>query len=257
MASINGRSLTSYRQNRKSNSVFYNKHEKLSSLQITGFASFLPFRGTQRKATKDYFSTLSPSRVPLSCGVASSGVGAIDHNVKSRRRVSCRTRGAPVPPINLVMAEKLPRLRLKTHPATAIFSQHLRITRNCRSFVPSRCPSIQLVAIRSWELEAVHCLTREPVRVSSCRENAGIIVMSNRKLTLNRGHAPFFLAPGRSPGTRRPSAEPRRKTGTLVRRCWIDRPCRMSELLNSRGIIEVHCSGISGSRNITVLFPRF
>lgn len=85
----------------------------------------------------DYFSPgllLIFSRSSLCRGMVRP---ARDHNVKSRRCrcVSCRTRrGAPVPPINLVMAEKLPRLRLKTHPATAIFSQHLRITRNCRSF---------------------------------------------------------------------------------------------------------------------------
>ena len=94
------------------------------------------------------------------------------------------------------MGEKLPRLRLKTHPATAIFSQHLRITRNCRSFVPF-LPSLCRRSVPG-NPRAVHCLTpRTPCRERRNemrkeerereRERRGIIVMSNRKLTLNRG----------------------------------------------------------------------
>ena len=70
-------------------------------------------------------------------------------------------------PINLVMAEKLPRLRLKTHPATAIFSQHLRITRNCRSFVPFHLYRRSVPG----NPRAVHCLTpRTPRTPCPCHE---------------------------------------------------------------------------------------
>ena len=122
-------------------------------------------------------------------------------------------------PINLVMGEKLPRLRLKTHPATAIFSQHLRITRNCRFFVPF-LPSLCRRSVPG-NPRAVHCLTpRTPCRERRNemrkeererereRERRGIIVMSNRKLTLNRGPSTvsFLLRWSRI------RAEPRRKT---------------------------------------------
>lgn len=75
---------------------------------------------------------------PSSCvahGDSESTLGARSRCLNRGRPSRCvRIRARTTVPINLVMGEKLPRLRLKTHPATAIFSQHLRITRNCRSF---------------------------------------------------------------------------------------------------------------------------
>lgn len=103
----------------------------------------------------------------------SSCVARGDSESTLRARSRCLNRGRPsrcvrirartTVPINLVMGEKLPRLRLKTHPATAIFSQHLRITRNCRSFVPF-LPSLCRRSVPG-NPRAVHCLTpRAPCR---------------------------------------------------------------------------------------------
>lgn len=136
-------------------------------------------------------------------------------------------------PINLVMGEKLPRLRLKTHPATAIFSQHLRITRNCRSFVPFHLSTGDPFP---GNPRAVHCLTpRAPCRDAGGetrgereRERRGIIVMSNRKLTLNRGPSTVsFLAfdPWRAAKKNTLAPEyPFTQPG-------LDHPCRIGQLL--------------------------
>lgn len=105
---------------------------------------------------------------------------------------------------------------------------------------------------RSWEPEAVHCLAprARPSAPFVSRER-----QDNRHVEseINVKSWSRSVLPGcgvwRIVETRRlgPSAELRRKT---------DRPCRMSAALNSRGIIGVHCSVVSGSRDITVLFSR-
>lgn len=146
------------------------------------------------------------------------------------------------------MAEKLPRLRLKTHPATAIFSQHLRITRNCRSFVPFHLYQRSVPG----NPRAVHCLT--PRTRCPCHERngksererkrdgekgrRGIIVMSNRKLTLNRGPTvrSSFDQVGSCGAAKKNTLAPEHPFTRPS-----DHPRRIGQLLNFRGIIGDHC----------------
>lgn len=167
---------------------------------------------------------------PSSCvahGDSESTLGARSRCLNRGRPSRCvRIRARTTVPINLVMGEKLPRLRLKTHPATAIFSQHLRITRNCRSFVPF-LPSLCRRSVPG-NPRAVHCLTpRTPCRERRNemrkgeereRERRGIIVMSNRKLTLNRGPSTvsFLLRDTDGLGSVRSREEKHARPGTSV-----------------------------------------
>jgi len=77
---------------------------------------------------------------------------------KERERETARQAGRSAVPMNLVMAEKLPRLRPKTHRATAILPQHLRITRNCPLPPPLSLSLFLPVAGYHGNNGAVHCL---------------------------------------------------------------------------------------------------